>query len=68
MLGVSRAAIDKYKNNPVEIISSTGEICKVTNVSEFALKNNLDHSFLNRMILGRVKSCKGWKLNIRENI
>lgn len=44
------------------IMSPTGDIMKGKNVTKFCMENNLDLSALGRVLSGKQKTHKGWKL------
>lgn len=53
----------KYKGiyNP-PVISPSGEVYHIDNISNFAKQHNLDNAALHRVLRGNSKTHKGWKL------
>lgn len=45
-----------------ELMSPTGEIIRGKNIKKFCSENNLNSQNIGNILLGRGKSCKGWKL------
>lgn len=62
-LGNSHSAKEKDIIYPL-IKSPEGEIFKVENTRAFATLNNLDHAHLGKVLNGKRKTHKGWKLAI----
>lgn len=54
--------LNKYVNNPVHLISPTGEIHIVTNIDTFARENNLDSRHIGAVIRKNRRIHKGWRL------
>ena len=50
----------RYKE--FELMSPEGKIIKGKNIKKFCEENKLPYSNINNLLLGKGKSCKGWKL------
>ena len=53
--------VGKQKERSLRVKSPEGEILLVENVRGFALKHGIDPSNLRKLLLGNLKSVKGWK-------
>jgi len=51
-----------------ELMSPDGKIFKGKNIKKFCQQNNLSSQNINNLLLGKGKSCKGWKLPSTELI
>lgn len=57
----SKSAEDRGIKYP-DIISAAGEVYSVSNIRQFAEKNGMDRGGLCKLLNGKIKSVKGWKL------
>lgn len=61
-IGLKSLGNKGHSHKSFSVISPSGEVFYETGVRPFCKKYNLNQGQFNQMILGKLKSCKGWKL------
>ena len=62
LVGVPYSAVEHQKGKEFEIVSPNGTVYRSRNVWEFCRVHDLQQGNLNKVLLGKRKSHKGWHL------